>query len=57
MFLIDRADPGAFRQLDVAPLRDEFALDQLEQGGFANAVAPDQAHLGASGNRDVRPIK
>src|SRR6185312_2318370 len=48
---------GALRQLDIAALGNEFAFDQPEQRRFADAVAPDQADLGAGRNRDARRIE
>ena len=38
------------RQPDLAAVRGELAQDQLEQGRFADAVAADQADLGAGRN-------
>ena len=57
MLLIDRSDLCRLRQQDIALLRGELADDQLEQGRFADAVAPHQADLGAVRNRDARPIE
>ncbi len=57
MLLIDRADPRAFGQHDLAALRRELAQNELEQGGFADAVAADQTDFGADRNRDARFIE
>ncbi len=44
-----RADAGAAHQVDVAAVGLELALDQLEQGRFARAIAADQADFPAVG--------
>ena len=43
--LRDAADAGAFGHGDRAGIDGIFAADQLEQGGLAGAVAPDDADL------------
>ncbi len=57
MLLINRRDPGGFRQADLTPVGGEFLQNQLEQGGFADAIAPDQPDLGAHRQRDSRGIE
>src|SRR5260221_4937145 len=57
MLLIDRGDPGGFRQPDLAAVRHKLAQDQLEQRGFPDPIAPDQADLGADRQRYAGGIK
>ncbi len=57
MLLIDRSDPRGFGQDDIAAQRRQLALDELEQGRFAYAVAADQADFGADRNRHARRIE
>ena len=45
-----RADAHAARHVDVAAVGLELALDQLQQGRFARAVAADQADFPAVGD-------
>jgi hypothetical protein len=47
VLLVDRGDASRLGQADVAAVGDKLAQDQLEQRGFANPVAPDQADLGS----------
>jgi hypothetical protein len=44
-------------QADLTPVGGEFLQNQLEQGGFADAIAPDQPDLGAHRQRDSRGIE
>ena len=44
-FLRHGADAGVFRHRAGARLRLQFAEDQLEQGGLAGTIAPDEADL------------
>ena len=48
-FLGDAADAGAVGQADLAGVGVQVAGDQLQQGGLAGAVAPDQPGLVAAG--------
>src|SRR4029077_18791367 len=48
MLLINRRDPGGFRQADLTSVGGELPQNQLEQGGFSDAIAPDQPDLGAN---------
>ena len=57
MLLIDRSDPGSLRQQDIALQRGEITDDDLEQGRFADPVAPDKTDLGAGRNHDARPVE
>ena len=50
MLLVHRGHLGGLGQGDVAAAGDQLALDQLEQGGLADAVAPHQPDLGARRN-------
>ena len=52
MLLIHRTDAGLFRQGDFVAVSGQLTQDQLEQGGFADAVAADQPHLGAGRQAD-----
>ena len=52
MFLVHHAEPGGFGQRDVPAIGGELALDELEQGGLAGAVTPDQPHFGPDRQRD-----
>ena len=49
--------PAAARQVDRAVLRLQDAADQVEQGGFADAVAADQPDLGAFRDLGIRPVE
>ncbi len=51
-FLRQPADPRPRRQLDAAGFRREVAGDGAEQGGFAGAIAPDQADAGTARKRN-----
>ena len=57
MLLIDRCDPGRLRHADLAAVRDQLAQDQLEQRGFSDPVAPDQADLGPDRERHARLVE
>ena len=52
VFLIDGADPCGLGQADLVAIGVQFAQDQLEQRGFADAVAPHQTDLGAGRQAD-----
>ena len=52
VFLIDRADARGLGQGDFVAVGGQFAQDQLEQGRLADAVAADQADLGARRQAD-----
>jgi hypothetical protein len=52
-FLRHGADLGIARQADGARFRLEIAQDQMEEGRFAHAIAPDEADLVAVGNGDA----
>ena len=56
-FLRDAADPGAVGQADLAGVGVQVAGDQLQQGGLAGAVAPDQAGLVAAGQREAGTLQ
>ena len=53
----EKPDPAAARQVDRAVLRLQDAADQVEQGGFADAVAADQPDLGAFRDLGIRPVE
>ena len=52
VLLVHRGDAGRFWERNLAAVGVQFAQDQLEQGGFAHAVAAHQADLGARGQGD-----
>jgi hypothetical protein len=57
MFLIDRSDPGGFRQNDLAAERDEITQDQPKQRRLANAVPANETDLRAGRYGDARRIE
>ena len=54
VFLVDRADARGLGQADLVAAGGQLAQDQLEQGRLADAVAADQADLGARRQADAR---
>ena len=56
-FLGDGRDARARGKADVAGVEREFAHDRAQQGGFAGAVAPDQADAAAGINREVGAVE
>ena len=55
-FLRQKPDPVPARQLDRPAIRLPGAADQVQQGRFAGAVAPDQPDLGSFGDLRARPV-
>ena len=55
--LLDRTDARAARRLNGSALGGDLAADQAEQSGLAGAVAPDEADLGALGQRQAGGIE
>ena len=56
-FLRYGGEAGARRQADISPVEREVAGDGAQQGGFAGAVAADQADAAAGIDREVGGIK
>ena len=54
--LRQKADPIAARQFDRPAIRLRGAADQVQQGRFAGAVAPDQPDLAALGDLRARLV-
>ena len=54
---VHAGDARALRQADVAAVGRELAQDQLEQRRFADAIAPDQADLGAGRHGDAGVVE
>ena len=54
-FLLDAAEPGVARQLNVAALRRQFAGDHAKQRGLARPVAADEADARAVGQAQPSP--
>ncbi len=52
-FLCDATDAGAVGQGDRAGLQRQLAPDQAKERGLAGAIAPDDAHFMAIGDRDT----
>ena len=56
-FLRQETDPVPARQLDRPAIRLQDAPDQVQQGRFAGAVAPDQPDLAALGELRARLVE
>jgi hypothetical protein len=57
VLLVHRRDAGVLRIADLPVAGVKLVEDQLEQRGFAHAVAADETHMGAHGNADGRVVK
>ena len=55
--LRQKPDPIAARQFDRSAIGVQRAADQIEQGRFAGAVAPDQPDLAALGDLRARLVE
>src|SRR4051794_15918018 len=55
--LLQRDDPGAWLNRAGAPVRLDFAGDQLEQRGLAGAVAADEREPVALADREIQVLE